>query len=168
MARISEIAEAKGTQFRKVMAHRPEIGTAWSSLDELMRFSGVLPPLLKEEVRRSLAQESGCAFCASLGTPNAAEHDAQTRAAVRFALAAAHNPSGLSDDEFDALREHFNEKQIVELVAWVSFMYASEMLGALMRLSAATPEQYKGYELWLKTGYAKYERAKSAGAVNEH
>ena len=164
MPRISEIATAKGTQFRKVMAHRPEILAGWSSLDELIRFGGVLPPLLKEEVRRALAQHSGCAFCASLGQPSD-QHDDATAAAVRFALALAASPSSVSNDEFDRLRDHFSDAQIVELTAWITFMFASEMLGAVIKLDAASDEQLQGYNAWLQAGFAKYERTRAAAAT---
>lgn len=94
MPRIFEIGTAPGTQFRAVMAHRPEIAGSWAALDELMRFSSVLPPGLKEEVRRS-------------------------------------------------------------------FMYVSEMLGAVLHLGAATPEQGKGYESCLQAEYARFERTRA-------
>jgi alkylhydroperoxidase family enzyme len=143
------------------MAHRPEIAASWAALDEIMRFGGLLPPGLKEEVRRTLAQHSGCSFCASLGQPSPASHDPRAAAAAHFALVFSTRPAGLSDGEFDTLHAHFSEAEIVELVAWISFMHASEMIGAVLCLDAATPEQLKGYGAWLQAGFARFNRARA-------
>jgi alkylhydroperoxidase family enzyme len=43
--------------------------------------------------------------------------DAAERAALRFAQASAQTPNAVTEDDFAALREHFNEDQIVEIVA---------------------------------------------------
>ena len=61
------------------MAHRPELLQAWAHLkDAFVGPSATLSAQLKEEVRRTLAQRTGCQFCASLGQP-AKTHTAQPR-----------------------------------------------------------------------------------------
>ena len=69
MPRIAPSARGATTADR-VMGHRPELLEAWESLkDALLGRSSTLSPQLKEEVRRTLAQRTGCEFWASLGQP---------------------------------------------------------------------------------------------------
>jgi alkylhydroperoxidase family enzyme len=144
-----------GTPFRQVMGRRPEILKAWHQLDEATRFAGVLPDTLKEEVRRTLASVHGCAFCASLGDPVAVIDDPRTKAAVALGKAIAEHPIGIDDASWNAAAQHFTDEELVELCAWICFMYAGEMFGALMRFGRATPEQKRLYEDWLSTGATK-------------
>lgn len=167
MARIDGAPGAVGTQFRRVLGHRPEVGQRWSALDEALRFEGTLPPVLKEQVRRALAQHSGCAFCASLGEPDGQLHDEATRAAIRFALAVNEGAAGVGDDTFEALKAHFSTQQQVELVAWICFMHASEQMGALFRLAPASAQELRGYEAWLTAGFQRAARqAQSAASAS--
>lgn len=147
-----------GSPFGRLMSHRPDIRQSWDALDEKIRFTGILPPELKEEVRRALAQTSGCAFCASLGTPLDSYTDARTKAAVDFAKRVGSNPTRIDDATFDLLRPSFTNAEIVELVAWITFMFASEMFGAIFKLDPATPEQQAMYSRWLKNGMERESR----------
>jgi alkylhydroperoxidase family enzyme len=143
-----------GTPFARIMALRPDIQRSWNALDERIRFSGLLDAELKEEVRRALAQQSGCAFCASLGRP-AAHGDPKTSAALAFAGKVIAQPKGVDEAAFDALRIHFSNEEIVELTAWIAFMVASEMFGAMYKLDPATPEEAAMYSRWLRKGSAR-------------
>ena len=155
MPRIQPKPGAPGTPFRQVMALRPEILKAWHGLDEATRFAGVLPDALKEEVRRALAAVHGCAFCASLGDPAAANDDPRTAAAVALGKAIAAHPTGIDDAAWQAAAAHFSDEELVELLAWICFMYAGEMFGALMQFGRATPDQKRQYDEWRKAGASK-------------
>jgi len=161
MSRIQGKSNVPGTAFRQIMALRPEIAKSWNALDEVARFSGVLAPLLKEEVRRAVAQESGCLFCASLGTPADSYDDPRWAAAVAFARIVAIDSTKVSDDDWHALKVHFNDEEIVELISWIAFMFAGEMIGAVLKLQPATPEQKSMYANWLRSGVEKARRAAS-------
>lgn len=147
-----EQATRNGTPYYNIMDHRSDISRKWKEVDELLRFKGRLDPELKEEVRRAVAQLSGCRFCASLGDPKPGYDDARVAAAVRFGTAVARDPKSISDEDFDALRQHFSAEEIVELSCWVSFMYGAEMFGAIMNLDPATDAQKKMYAGWLEQG----------------
>jgi len=147
-----EQATRNGTPYYNIMEHRIDVARKWREVDQLLRFSGRLEPQLKEEVRRTVSQLSGCRFCASLGEPQASHDDPRVAAAVRFAAAVAGSPNRVSDETFNLLREHFSAEEIVELSTWISFMYGAEMFGAIMNLDPATEPQKKAYAAWLVQG----------------
>lgn len=144
--------------FRRIMSHRPEIAQDWGKLDELIRFTGVLDPELKEEVRRALAQTGGCAFCASLGEPKEHYDDPKVTAAVQFAAAVGRAPSAVSDAVWSSVRSLFSDEELIELCTWICFMYGSEMFGGLMRLDAADPSVSQMYSDYVKRGTEAYRR----------
>jgi alkylhydroperoxidase family enzyme len=143
------------------MGLRPEIAKSWTALDEAIRFSGALEPELKEEVRRMVAQQSGCLFCASLGAPQESYENPRWAAAVAYGKAFASNPVSVSEEDWQALSVRFNDTEISELTAWIAFMFAGEMFGAAMKLQPATPEQKTMYSNWIKSGASKAQRITS-------
>lgn len=150
MSRISPV-ELEGNAVQTsllagVLGRRPEILTAFGRLDAATRFHGVLPRSMKEQIRRATAGAVGCEYCQSLGeyVPN---HDEQRESlAVAFALMIAEDPTGISDSQFDVLREDFSEEEIVELVAFTCFVaIAGQLFGATMALEAASEDEADAY-----------------------
>ena len=128
------------------MGHRPELLQAWESLkDALVGPSATLSPHLKEEVRRTLAQRTGCRFCTSLGQPAEAHADRQESLAVAFADSAARDHTVISDAQVRLLFEEFTDPQIVELLMWISFEYAGQMFGCMIGDEPATAEETQAF-----------------------
>ena len=50
---------------------------------------------------------------------------------------------------FEALRTQFSNEEIVELLAWLCFKYGSNLLGALVKLDPATPQEMVGYDKFI-------------------
>src|SRR5712691_400690 len=115
MSRIAA-ANVEGNSYERVMAHRPEILGSWFELDALMRFTGLLDPELKEEIRRSLAPDVGCVFCASLAQAKGDHPEQREALAVAYAQL-LRDPKAVDDAMFDVLREEFSDAEIVELWA---------------------------------------------------
>jgi alkylhydroperoxidase family enzyme len=150
-----------GNEFRGVLAHRPEILEQWNALGDVVRFSGVLPPELKEEVRRATAAQVGCSFCASFGDPKPEHTDPREEVAVRLARTIADDPKTVDDALFAELRQHFTEEELVELVALICMVSVSgQTFGAVMRVGAANAAYAEQYEQWRDTSMAA---APSAG-----
>jgi hypothetical protein len=162
MPRLEGRANVPGSHWRKIMSMRPEIAKSWSALDEEMRFTGVLHPALKEEVRRMVAQHSGCAFCASLGKPVGTYDDPRLAAAVAYGRALAEHPTSVDDAIWGEVTAHFSEEEIVELTAWIAFMFASEMIGGIMKLDPATPELFTMYTKWIQAGIDRHVASAAA------
>ncbi len=120
----------------KTMARRPEILKAWGALGVAIMGPGSVERMLKTMVAHIASRAAGCNYCmahsAHAGqmqglTPEKEEalwefetsslfSDAE-RAALRVALGAGQVPNVVSDADFDTLKEHFDDTQIVELIA---------------------------------------------------
>src|SRR6201999_1079039 len=97
---------------------------------------------MKESIRRATAGEVGCDYCISLGTYEPDHDDKRESLAVAFALMIADDPKGISDAQFDVLREEFDEEEIVELVAYTCFVaIAGQLCGATLALEPASDEE---------------------------
>jgi alkylhydroperoxidase family enzyme len=132
-----------------ILDHRPEIRAAWEGLDAtLLGPSSTLPVALKENVRRTLAQELGCRFCNSFGPPEEPADVAESLA-IAFAQLALEDHTSIGPGHFEVLREEFTEEQIVELCTWVCFKIGSNMLGAVVGLEPSTEQDRRDYAAML-------------------
>jgi alkylhydroperoxidase family enzyme len=128
------------------MGHRPELLEAWENLKHaLLGSSSTLSPQLKEEVRRTLAQRTGCRFCASLGLPAPTHATRQESLAAAFADAVAVDHTVISDEQVNLLFDEFTTPQIVELLVWISFEYAGQLFGCLIGDEPATAEEKEAF-----------------------
>lgn len=118
------------------MGHRPEILEAFMVLAGTINGPGSVPQDLKQLVAYVASSAAGCRYCQAHTSAHAAhagteaeklEHafefethpvfsDAE-RAALRLARDSALLPNLVTAAHFEALRRHFDEPQIVELVA---------------------------------------------------
>ena len=134
--------------FNGILAHLPDVASAWSSLERaFMSPDGLLPMELKEEARSEMAQLVGCVFCATVGAPPSQERPSPRQAlASAFALQLANDYREIDDAMFEALREEFTNAEIVELVSWLCFKFGANMLGALWKLPPANDDQRRMYD----------------------
>jgi AhpD family alkylhydroperoxidase len=123
---------------RGLGGHLPQLAERWLALYlPLCREDGALPIELKELVRFQIAGFYGCDHCRGFIAPLAAERgvthdklagvltpddpaaaaqlDERERAMLRFTLKMATGKGELSEDDFRAIRQHFDEPQLVEL-----------------------------------------------------
>ena len=145
------LADIVADPFHRLLGHRPEILEAWRNLDRVMLGpSSTLPLGLKEEARRALAQNIGCAFCATVGgQPMTRPANPAIALAVSFASQVSVDHQQIDDSTFDVLREEFSDTQIAELVMWICFKYGSNLLGAIVKLEPATEAEIDGYSEFL-------------------
>ena len=121
------------------LGRRPELLRAFAGLSAQVLGGGSVPPDLKQLVAFVASQSSGCRYCQA-HTAHGAERrgvalekiDAAfefetsplfseaERAALRLARDAALVPNETREGHFVALREHFSDEEIVDLVAVVS------------------------------------------------
>lgn len=154
--------------FYGIMARRPEILCHWAALDaELFDPSSRVDNRIKEEARRTLAQGLGCQFSASLGDPHDEHPDSKEALAVAFAELVTNDHHQVTDSTFAALREEFSDEEIVELVSWTCVKLGSNILGALMRLEPATPEQVDGYAAFVAGEPAHWHGCTSPASPTE-
>jgi len=121
------------------MARWPELLRAFAGLAGTVNLGGTLSPELKGLVSFVASRAAGCQYCqahTSHGVVRAgasaekldAAFEFETsplfsdaeRAALALAREAAQVPNAVTDDHFVALRRHFDEREITELMAVVS------------------------------------------------
>ena len=121
------------------MQHRPSIAAAFMDLNRAVLYEGTVPEELKMLVSLVTSQASGCLYCQAHMTNLASIYRASDekirsvwsfetsdlfspaeRAALRLAYHAALVPNEASAADFDELKRHFDEGQIVEIVATIA------------------------------------------------
>ena len=121
------------------MLRRRQITRAFMSLNQAVLYEGTVPHETKMLVSLASSYASGCLYCQShmanlssiykasdekiAALWNFEESELFTpaeRAAVRLALKAAKQPNEATQADFDALKEHFDDGQIVEIVASIA------------------------------------------------
>ncbi|MCK5750921.1 MAG: hypothetical protein KAH44_32190 [Oricola sp.] len=121
----------------RVWAHRPEIASAWVELLQRFQVNGILPERTKELCRLMIASITNCSACqiarksddvseediACLSSSDPRFTEAE-QTALRYAELFAADYTTIDDDVFDALRNHYNEAEIVELNMYCAIMLA--------------------------------------------
>jgi alkylhydroperoxidase family enzyme len=134
MARIADSAHGT-TAYSKVMGHVPHVLEPWERLEDVFFNHSILPADLLEQVRRTLTLGHGCEYCQSKAGPPDGSHDSfRTSIAVGFAQMVMVDFKGIESREFAVLQEHFSDAEIVELVSFISFMWAGGMFGKIMAI----------------------------------
>jgi len=124
----------------RIMARKPNILRAFGGLiGTVLRQTSELPQEMKWLTAQAVSLSAGCLYCQAHTAANGAKNglpveksqnilmyrdsdlytDAE-KAVIAFALAAGEVPNAVDRAQFDALRAHFTEGQIVELVAVIS------------------------------------------------
>lgn len=124
------------TKFERLLGHNIEIQKNWSQLEESFFNTGQLSLKLKEQVRRTLAQQNGCEYCRAKGKPDQIQFDEQTAVAVGFAEVFLKMKGETPSSIIEVLKESFTEAEISELCAFITFMTASQYIGAMLGLKA--------------------------------
>ena len=121
------------------MQRRPAIAQAFMDLNRAVLYEGTVSEELKMLVSLITSQASGCRYCQAHMTNLASIYKASDakiravweyetsalfspaeRAALRLAFHAALVPNEAGAEHFDELKKHFDESQIVEIVATIA------------------------------------------------
>lgn len=132
MAHIPD-SNVGATPYERIMGHAPHVLEPWTRLEDVFFKRSVLPSDLLEQVRRTLALGHGCEYCQAKAGPPDSRHDSlRTSLAVGLAqlFVAGHREIGAK--QLQVLREHFTNEELVELIAFVSFMWAGGTFGSIL------------------------------------
>lgn len=121
------------------MGRRPNIADAFMQLNQAILYEGTVSEELKMLISLITSAVTGCKYCQSHMTNLSAVYGASDekiravweyetsplfsdaeRAALRLAYHGALVPNGATAAHFDELKKHFNEAEIVEIVASIS------------------------------------------------
>ncbi len=133
---LQDFAELPGSV--ATLGYRPDILSATLAMWQAVMGAGALPNELKYLAGYLASMSAGCQYCSAHTASNAAgdsdsakvaavwEYERSPlfseaeRAALRFAQLAGQSPSGVNDEDVDALKVHYSTVEIVELLAVVS------------------------------------------------
>lgn len=135
MARIS-FSDNGATPFQRLLGHNEQVLAGWNALESIFATGGRLTAELKEQVRRTLAFGNGYEYCMAKGKPTDVHVDPKESLAVAFATIVLNNHQQIDDAVFNVLRDEFDEQEIAELISYICFTTASQMVGAIMKLEA--------------------------------
>ncbi len=123
----------------KTMARRPNIAKCFAALNKAVLYEGTVSEELKMLISLASSYAAGCRYCqshmANLSSIYKASDEkiaalwefdrsplfsAAERAAIALALKAGTLPNEASKEDFDELAKHFDEGQVVEIVASIA------------------------------------------------
>lgn len=123
----------------KTMARRPNIAKQFAALNQAILYEGTVSEELKMLISLVTSVAAGCRYCQSHMANLAAIYQASDakiaavwefetstlfsdaeKAALRLALHAGYLPNEASEQDFTELKKHFDEGQIVEIVASIA------------------------------------------------
>ncbi|MCX7121610.1 MAG: hypothetical protein NTZ67_07570 [Gammaproteobacteria bacterium] len=127
------------TPFEKLMGHKPEILNKWNELESVFFHSNQFDAEFLEQIRRALAFNNLCQYCmAKAGPPDKNQNSVRLSEALRFANLFAINHTSINKDEITRMKKCFTDVELVELIAFCSFISASQKFGATFGLEPAT------------------------------
>ncbi len=157
----------------RTMAYRPHLAQAFTNLNvAVMTCEGAVTPEFKRLIGFVTSMVSGCRYCQAhmvlaserFGSTEArvnsvldyeeSEHfSAAEKAALAFAFAAAESPSAVTEDHATALREHWSDGDIVEIMGVVALFgylnrWNDSMGSALEDLPTQAGEKYLSKVGW--------------------
>lgn len=156
----------------KTMARRPNISKTFGKLNQVILYEGTVAEELKMLVALASSLAAGCRYCQSHMTNLSSIYKAPDdkiaaiwefetselftdaeRAAIALALKAGTLPNDASSEDFDELKKHFDEGQIVEIVATIAlFGYLNRwndtMATELEEFPAQVTERAVGHQGW--------------------
>lgn len=159
------------------MARKPGLVEAFGGLAGLIQLQTSLPSELARMISYMTSRSAGCQYCQAhthhgVAAAGVADEKADAiweyetsplyseaeRAALRIAQAAAQVPNAVTDADFDALRAHFSEEQIVDIVSIIA------LFGFLNRWNDTMATALEAQPL----DHAEHHLAKSGWTVGKH
>lgn len=123
----------------RTMARRPNIVSAFMALNKSILYEGTVDESLKMLISLATSLSSGCLYCqshmtnlssiykvsdekiADLLKHDESEHFSEAEsAALTVAFKASEVPNAATEQDFDQLKQHFDDEQIVEIVASIA------------------------------------------------
>ncbi len=162
------------------MQRKPKLVQAFATLNAaVMDPDGEVDLGFRRLIGHVASKAAGCLYCQAhtlLGAANfgvseqklaevwnyatSAHYDARERVALDFALAAAAQPNAVTDEQFAALRRHWSDTQIVEIlgvVAMFGFLnrWNDSMATPLEAVPMAVAEKAVGTQGWTPGKHAR-------------
>ena len=144
-----------GIEPMEIWAHEPKMMFAMGRFNQAVRRGKSVDERLKNLVELKGAQLIGCEFCVDLGSqicrnsgfsdeellalPRYRQSDRFTereKLALDYAVAVTRTPVEVTDDLFDRIKEHFSDRQLVEITALLTVVNL-DRFNAAFRIGSA-------------------------------
>ena len=122
------------TPFQQLFSFNKAVQQQWTQLGDTLAQDGFLSARLKEQVRRVLAQENGCAYCRAKGKPDIHNIDEKTAVCSAYAEAFLKSNGHISPNVTNVIKNHLTNQELSELIAFICFTTASQYVGAIHQL----------------------------------
>jgi AhpD family alkylhydroperoxidase len=146
----------------RMFAHSPQVAKGMIQFAGALKVHRVLPERLVELVRLRVAFHNQCRSCmairytdaindgltedlvCSLEKPMEADNlTAAEKSALAFADLFANNHLAIGDAQYDDLKKHFTEREVVELGMTVAFFVGFGRLAATLNMLEELPERFQ-------------------------
>ena len=166
--------------FVRTLAHRPEVARAWVEFRATLVGTGLVSEELKIFLAQVSSMSAGCNYCAAhnayfgvdIGVASERQEalweyetsplfDEGERAALRIAQGAAQVPNATTDEDFEILKKHYSDPQVVEIVATIAMFgflnrFNDTMATELESSPIAAGQRYLGAAGWEIGKHAKH------------
>ncbi|MCI2908899.1 carboxymuconolactone decarboxylase family protein [Staphylococcus hominis] len=133
---IIQLSNNGKTPFQKLLGYNSEIMKNWNNLSESLERDHSLSKELKEEMRRMLAQKNGCMYCKAKGKPSNQLVDKKSVVCIGFVEVYLTLGTDIPDYAIKILKETLTQKEISELISFITFTTCQQYFGAIMQLEA--------------------------------
>lgn len=142
---VIQLSNQGSTPFERLLGHAPDILHQWEALELSFFKSTTFDADFLEQLRRALAFSNQCRYCmAKAGPPDENLHERRLTEALSFTNKFAISHTSIGELEINRLKEYFSDPEIVELIAFCSFISASQRLGAVLGLQDAASYHEEG------------------------
>ena len=132
-----ELSNYGESPFEKLMGHAPEILNQWGKLEEVFFRSSTFTPEFLEQIRRALAFKNSCQYCMlKAGPPDENPESIRLGIALKFANKFAIDHASILKEEIQEMEECFSKNELIELIAFCSFITASQKFGSCLGLQS--------------------------------
>jgi AhpD family alkylhydroperoxidase len=155
----SEPAHGSGIEPVEIWAHQPRMMRGMGKFQQAVRQGNSVDERLKNLVELKGAQMIGCEYCVDLGSqicrnsglsdeellalPRYRQSDLfseRERAALDYTMAVMRTPVEVTDELFARMKEHFSDKQLVEITALLTVVNLDRFNAAFGIASAGFSE----------------------------
>lgn len=124
------------TPFEKLLGHAPQILNHWRKLETAFLQSQNFTLEFMEQIRRVLAYGNVCHYCMNkAGPPDKNPVSTRLEQALNFASQFAIDHKSLNENTLTQMKKNFCENELVEFVAYCSFISASQKMGSIFNLT---------------------------------
>ncbi|WP_436861146.1 carboxymuconolactone decarboxylase family protein [Staphylococcus caeli] len=131
---IISLSPNGNTPFQQLLGHNNEIMTQWVKLSEILENDNCLSQSLKEEIRKMLAQKSGCQYCKTKGKPTKAMFNQKDSICIGFVEIYLKLGPQVPTHTIQILKSTLTSAEISELLAFISFTICQQNFGAMIDL----------------------------------